>query len=303
MSLMLTLASTWLAVEWWQRQRWPWTAAYLAASWLALHTHYFNVFVLAAQSLFVLSRALFVPRLRNTAFGWAQVQMVLGLLYLPWLGQASGILASYGGNGDSPTLWAMLQRAASVFAVGESTPAVQRPAWAALAGVVLLVGSMRLARSGAAAGRAMWLLLLLCFGPLLATWWSAQERPIFNERYLLAAAAPFYLLVAAGTFGGLDFGSWILRRSTYHAVPASSRTRVVLSACHLVMMLLLIGGISLSLQRHYTDPVYSKTRGWQENWPGLYIAIQPSFQQSVYGWRRITPTLHSGIITLAPSPM
>jgi hypothetical protein len=251
-------------VEWWQRQRWPWAAAYLAVSWLALHTHYFNGFVLVAQSLFVLSRALCFPRLRHTVLGWIQLQVVLGLLYLPWLGQASSVLSTYGGNGDSPALWAMIQRAISVFVVGESTPPAQRMAWAVLAGLLLLAGVVRLARSGAGAGRTLWLLLLCCFGPLLATWWSAQERPIFNERYLLVAAAPFYLLLAAGTFGILDFRFWILARSARRSVPAPPRVRVLLSWGYLVMVLVLLAGMILSLQRHYTNPAYSKTRGWRE---------------------------------------
>ena len=38
--------------------------------------------------------------------------------------------------------------------------------------------------------------------PLLATWISALQRPIFNERYLIAAVQPsFFLLVAVAVLG------------------------------------------------------------------------------------------------------
>ena len=252
MSLALTLASTWLAVEWLQKQRWPQTVAYLGVSWLALHTHYFSVFVLAAQAVFVLSRALLLPRLRFTILPWLGLQGMLAVLYLPWVTQASGILRGYGGNGDSPVWNLALVRALSVFAVGETAPVGQRMGWALLAGLLLLLGGWQLLRNGATGRRALWLLTLYLAIPLLATWYSATQRPIFNERYLIAAAPPFYLLIAAA----FEWGRGLTR------INADWKKWAVGLASVLVVLLVIGGGFSL--KRYYTDPAYSKTRGWRE---------------------------------------
>jgi hypothetical protein len=254
MSLALTIASTWCALEWLQRQRWPQAIAYVALSWLALHTHYFSLFVLLAQNAFVLSRALFLPRLRVTLSGWLSWQGLLALLYLPWLTQVSAILGGYSGNGDSPNLLAGLSRALSVFAVGESTPSSQRSGWALLALALLILGALACWRQGANGRRALWLLLLYLSLPLAATWYSAQQRPIFNERYLVAALPPFCLLIAANLF-------WIFD-CRFSIRPHAPTLLVSLSPCFLVLLLLV--GTLLSLQRHYSDPAYSKTRGWRE---------------------------------------
>jgi mannosyltransferase len=58
MSLVLTLASTWLAVEAMRRPRWRYLSAYILVSWLALHTHYFAAFTLMAQNVFFIGEAL-----------------------------------------------------------------------------------------------------------------------------------------------------------------------------------------------------------------------------------------------------
>ncbi|MFN8489189.1 MAG: glycosyltransferase family 39 protein [Caldilineaceae bacterium] len=251
MSLALTLASTWLAVEWLQKQRWPQTVAYLGVSWLALHTHYFSVFVLAAQAVFVLRRALVLPRLRFTIMPWLGLQGMLAVLYLPWVTQAGGILRGYGGNGDSPTWNAALARALSVFAVGETVPVSQRMGWALLAGVLLLLGGWQLLHNGETGRRALWLLTLYLAIPLLATWYSATQRPLFNERYLIAAAPPFYLLIAA-----------LLERDGRLTQMNADRKNWAMGLGSVLVVILLIGN-GLSLNRYYTDPAYSKTRGWR----------------------------------------
>lgn len=262
MSLALTLASTWLAIEWLPRQRWPQAVAYLGISWLALHTHYFSVFVLAAQSIFVLSRALILPRLRFTVFNWLTLQGVLAALYVPWFTQINAILTNYGGNGDSPELFAMLQRSLRIFAVGESVPVNQQLFWAGLATLLLCLGGYALWRNAATGKRTLWLLLLYLFVPLLATWYGARQRPIFNERYLIAAAPPFYLLIAAAikqmTNGDLRF-----MRIRWTNLRLGVRSAGLLGIGAGLLLLVLITGELFALNNAYANPAYSKTRGWR----------------------------------------
>ena len=252
-SLALTLASTVLALAAVSRPRLRLWAAYVAVSLLALHVHYFAVFVLLAQNLFVLGYAL-VGREWRRAGQWLLAQAALALLYLPWLLAARDTLTSYQGNGDSPALAAMLLRAGSVFAVGESIPAAQRLTFALLALALLTIGVIRLARAGRAGRRALWLLALYLATPLLATWFSALSRPIFNERYLIAASPPFFLLLAVAVLGARE------RR----VEPGRLGGEQLLGWASLALLALLLVGSLASLGRYYTDPAYSKTRGWRD---------------------------------------
>jgi hypothetical protein len=169
-------------------------------------------------------------------------------LYLPWFYRAGGILADYGGNGDSPGLPDALGRAFAVLAAGESTPPEQRLWWALIAAALLVAGTVRLALGSADDRRTLGLLALYLGVPLLATWYGAQARPIFNERYLVALLPPAFLLIAAA-FGGRRFP-----RPLGPAVDAAAG----------LLTVVLIAGMLLSLGRHYTDPAYGKTRGWRE---------------------------------------
>ncbi len=247
MSLALTLASTWLMVTWLQRQHWTWAIAYVLISLWALHTHYFSAFVLAAQNLFILVRAIWQPRLRFTLSNWLIWPTAIVFFYGPWLLRVSETLGNYRGNGDSPALLNMLRRAASVFLVGESMPSTQQLWWALLAGLLVIWGAIGLARSGPNGRRTLLLLLLYLGVPLFAQWWSAQERPIFNERYLIAAVPPFYLLIAA---------TW------QHPTSSKLGWRVPQTLISIPLVVVLIG-MMVSLGNHYTDPAYSKTRGWR----------------------------------------
>lgn len=273
MSLALTIASTLLMIAWLQRQRRRLALAYVAVTLLALHTHYFAVFILVAQNLFVTGRALFMPRLRLTWVNWLILQITVAFFYGPWLLRVQTILRDYEGNGDSPGFGAMLWRSLSVFAVGESTSPGQRLWWAWLAGGLLLGGALTLWRRGADGRRTLALLGLYLGVPLLATWWSATQRPIFNERYLVGALPGFCLLVGAvvdwwGRSGvavprlkpGPD-RQIVLKRISAGVIAARGQVAGLL---WVVLLGILLGGELISLQRYYVDPAYSKTRGWRE---------------------------------------
>jgi hypothetical protein len=94
-------------------------------------------------------------------------------------------------------------------------------------------------------------LLLLYLGvPLMVTWLSALRRPIFDERYLIAAAPPFYLLIAAAWPGRI--ARPLPSLLSFHAAPVA-----------LFLFGFLSGGMILSLAHYYVDPAYSKTVGWR----------------------------------------
>lgn len=253
MSLALTTLSVLLALAALERQSLLAVLGYLAAALAALHTHYYAVYVILALNLFVLGQAIFVPATRPLLVRWLLWQVLLAALYLPWLVRAGSILTGYSGNGDSPGLADALVRSLAVLSAGESIPSQQQLWFALAAALLLLLGCLRLALGSGPERRSLALLALYLGAPLSATWLGAQARPIFNERYLVAALPPFLLLMAAAV------GPWPARQRA----SVGRAARIAPWSAGLLVLLLVTGG-GLSLVRHYTDPAYSKTRGWRE---------------------------------------
>lgn len=259
MSLALTLASAWLAFEAIGRGRKRDWLAYIVVAWLALQTHYYAVFVLAAQTFFMLPAARFIWRRPDRLRGWLAAVAAIGLLTFPWLIVARDTLVGYGGNGDSPAFGAMLARSLRAFAVGETAPAAQQLIWAGLAGLLLALGLGHLLLVGSLQRQAAVFLAFYLAVPVLATWASALSRPIFNERYLVAAAPPFYLLLASAVWPALSQPPSTVAQRRF--VFATNRVVVIVA---IAALLVLEAGALCSLTRHYADPVYSKTVGWRQ---------------------------------------
>jgi len=85
--------------------------------------------------------------------------------------------------------------------------------------------------------------------PRCSHWISALSRPIFNERYLVALRRP------SSAAGDAVHG--------YKEPPQTASSRRLAWAGALLLILLVLGAVT-SLGRYYTDPTYSKTRGWRE---------------------------------------
>jgi hypothetical protein len=265
MSLALTLASTWLAVEAILRRRWTFWVAYVAASWLCLQTHYYAVFVILAQNALVIGWTLVGRRAPRRLAPWFVSQLVLGLLILPWLLLARDTLTGYGGNGDSPALGSMLARSFSVFAVGETLPGLQRTLSGYLAGVLAVVAVARLTLSGPRGWRTAAAIVIYLAIPLLGIWAGAQSRPIFDERYIVAAAPAFYLLASAAILG---MGTAVPPSGSSGrgeaVVSRQALARRALKGVAAVTGIVLFVASLISLGNFYTGPAYSKTRGWRE---------------------------------------
>jgi 4-amino-4-deoxy-L-arabinose transferase-like glycosyltransferase len=288
-SLTLTLAATVAALHW-QRAPSLWRAIVCVLCMAAaLSVHYFTAFLFAALGLFVFADLAREGRWRRVV-AWAAIYVSVGVIYIPWLWVAFGILTGYGGNGDSPGFWEMWRRALAVFVVGESArgPTLL---WVGLA-VLLLGMAIYGAVDGIAAsrsqggniprrevGQALLLLCMLWMLPLLLTWWSARARPIFNERYLIAAVPAFYLALATALVarregkGKLLSGGLTGQVMGMTAFPATLDFRVFrvqralvsrLAVLPVLLLGLLVLGAGLSLHRYYSDPAISKTLGWRE---------------------------------------
>lgn len=280
MSLALTIASSWLAVDILGRRNYELdrSAAYVCVTLLALHTYYFAAFVVVAQNLFagwllLIGSSFSAPEApfpggeweQNGTVGrdagidwgkrirrltnWIGIQFLVSVLYFPWLIRTGTILTGYDGNGDSPSFFSMLQRSLSAFAVGESVPAGWRRYIGLFIILLLIWSTVQLILSGRKGRQTILFLLLYLFVPLMMTWASATQRPIFNERYLIAAAPALYLLIGAfAETVSTDVSVWRQRQ-------------IWPMSCALTILILFMG---IGLKNYYQDPIYSKTIGWRD---------------------------------------
>ena len=175
---------------------------------------------------------------------------------------AGATLTGYGGAGDSPAFEPMLRRSLSAFLVGEAIRPNEQVFLAALGGLLTLIGVLRLVIVGPR-GKRIALLLVLYLGlPVVGTWLSAQSRPIFNERYLVAAVPAYYLLLAAG----------IAPPALLDKTSASSPERRVVAPMPTILrtgltfagLTAFIFGAGVMLSRYYEGPAQGKTAGWRE---------------------------------------
>lgn len=187
-------------------QRPPWLAAYVVLGGLALYTHYYAGFLLAAVGLVGVAHSA-VHRARHGVIAWCGAHAVIALAFVPWLGVAieqAGLAASVADwSGVSP-IEALPRYAGAVFA-GAADP------WAAPLGMALLgaagVGAWRLRRRPAGPALA-WLLLAVLILPLVLGTVSSGFLHSFRERGFVAVAAAPWLLAVGAVIGDAPRRWW-----------------------------------------------------------------------------------------------
>lgn len=238
-STALALASTlalWAAFR--GNRRAPWVA-YVLLTAIHCYLHYYAFFIALAQGIWALVVG-WRERRRLAAFLAAAGGVVL--LYLPWLVLALPVILAYHGNGDSPTLLAMLIRCLRAFSLGETIRRTIAAPFLAAFGLLFVLGLYAAARKN---GRGTLLLGLWLCVPIAGVWIASLRRPVFDERYVIAATPPFYLFLGAGA-------AWLVRKGPYGRVLLG----LLLAAC--------LSGGAWSLYNYHALPEYSKTVGWRE---------------------------------------
>jgi len=166
------------------------SVGYVACTALLMYTHFYAVFFVAAQALYLLVS-------RENLRGWILPGGVLALLYVPWALLLAVNVLSPAGAWQGGTTWipepSLSELARTFQAYSESLPLAI--AFTLLAGYGLL-RTIRSDRSAACLLLA-WLLVPLVV-PFVV---SLLYRPMFVDRYTIAASPAFYLLVAQGVAG------------------------------------------------------------------------------------------------------
>jgi len=225
-----------------------WLIAYGASTLAAMYTHYYAVFVLVAQNVFVLVQ--WRP-LRRWIGPWLALQAALVIAYIPWnVAQARVLLQSQvaaKGAGLRAEAWgirALLDvwgRAFTAFGAGTTLRGSQAtlaltPLIGAALGAVVLIRERR--QHGGAL--AFWPLLYLLV-PMAGVWAVGPFMPFFWERYLLLILPAYMILLAAGI-------AWLADRGTQWRVLAIGAAAGVI-ALNLV-----------SARQYYGDPAFVRGR-------------------------------------------
>ncbi|MDR7520994.1 MAG: glycosyltransferase family 39 protein [Armatimonadota bacterium] len=224
------------------RRAWP---LYVAATVLALYTHYFALLTLAGQAVFVLVAA---PRRRQA---WLVSLLAAVVLFAPWLDEFFATLAS--GRGwpffRPPVGVGMLTGLVGLFSFGGhlfgfadyfslGTATVTRQ-------LMVLLPFLGLLALGSAAvwrrPRTFWLLAGYLGVPVVVAFVFSLRFNVFYPRYFSFAFPAFALLVA---FGMLRLSAWL---------PVPSRR-----AGLLVLVLAYLGINAWTLHEVYTNPQYAR---------------------------------------------
>jgi len=240
-ALLFGMLATLLLIRYMRHPRWWLLALYALSCALTIYAHYYGLFALAAQGVYVAA----VARERKLWLFWLLAVAVAALLFLPWAVAVGPSLLAAGqlGDPDAPELARHLIAIGSELAAG--------PTWAGRWARWLFIFLSAVGGIGAV---YLWkrrkplgmLLLVWLFGAAVGIYLVRFQRSTFNDFYIAIAAPAWWALVGAGLLA-----IWQRARSGYRAF--------VLATVVLVTVVSAIG-----LARYYFLPAYSRTLGYRQ---------------------------------------
>lgn len=247
------------------RRRSIFLAFYILATLAALYTNYYAFTLILFENLaffawLVWARRSRRPRLGHPILIWIAAQVVIILLYLPWILFARQSLTSWPGISEPMNLAEMAWRISSAFASG--TDALHDIQWLLVgAYLVFFVGGLLPSRD--LFKQSVWGIVtcaLWAIVPLLAMYLVSLSRPAYNPKFLLLATPGFLILVARGV--SVLYPGLFLRERTPEAtlnMSLSNRLgRQLLSIGKLFVGALFAAGTVLALQSLSTEPTLQR---------------------------------------------
>jgi len=247
---------------------------YVFVTALLLYTHYFAMTIIVVQNLAFLwwwtkNR---LPKL-SVILRWGTLQVIVGVLYLPWLLLAARQLRVWPAISEPLHLPTMALDLLRVFSLGLSIEAHHSFILAGFA-LLLLLGMIPWPpRLREVQSTAYVTSLLYLFVPICIMYVLSLQRPMYNPKFLLLCTPPFYLFLARGTVVllGAGCGLWLTTESS-NSVDDNpigrpwSLVRVVI----LTVVVIFVAGSSLySLHAYYYNPLYAR-----DNYRGIAQYIQ-----------------------------
>jgi 4-amino-4-deoxy-L-arabinose transferase-like glycosyltransferase len=252
---------------------------YILFTVVCLYIHYYTVFLIAFQGIFVL---LNFKKFWDRKLPWIASQVAIGLLIIPGLQLAYNFIGQAAGGIDTIPTTEILHLASAALLTGFTIDA-SRSLWTSLLlAPVWLVGLLTLLRRNFTAG-TFWGLFFAV--PVLGVIALSINRPFFKERFLVQAQPAFELLLAVG------FLTLWQTRNPEHIATETSRitppgarkrhaSRITHHAWHLtsyvsrftfhalrpaasLLLLATLLYVNLfSLSNYFTNPAYAKAPPW-----------------------------------------
>jgi hypothetical protein len=218
---------------------------YIVATVTGLYIHYYTVFLIAFQGLFVL---LHIRHFWQTRWLWALSQLSVLLLILPGLALAYNFAGGEAGGGVAVAGLAEIgQRTGAALLTGFTID----PTWGVWLSVLMLpvwlTGMVILLRKEPVSG-AFWGLYLIV--PVAGVIFLALGRPLFKERFLVQAHPAFLVMVSAGLL-------WLLNRRRL-----SGFMRYAGPVAAALLLALLVFSNLVAITNYHSDPVYAKAPPW-----------------------------------------
>ena len=238
---------------------------YIFATLAALYTNYYAFTLVLFQNLAFLAWLVWArrsrrPRLGHPVLFWIAAQVIIILLYVPWIVFARQSLTSWPGISEPMNLVEMGWRISS--AVVNGTDALHDVQWL-LVGAYLLFFVGGLLPSRDLFKQSIWGIVtcaLWAIVPFLAMYFVSLSRPAYNPKFLLLATPGFLILVARGL--SVLYPGLFLRERTPIAEPGKTLPQQIgrqfLSIGKLFVGALFAGGTMLALQGLTSEPTLQR---------------------------------------------
>ena len=250
------------------RQSGPWLL-YLFFTVACFYTHYYSIFLIAFEGMFVLLNA---RKFWDSKWAWLASQLALGLAILPGLQLAYNFAGQAAGGIETIATPDILRLASTALLTG-FTISDSWGLWLSLLLAPLwLAGLVSLLRHDRTSG-LFWALFFAA--PVLGVIALSVGRPFFKERFLIQAQPAFEMLLAAGflalfAMANRRIGEWAAKRERMSQDPYPARLagsqpaiRYALRFLAPLLLGLLLLGNTVALANYFTNPVYAKATPWR----------------------------------------
>ena len=235
----------------------PWLL-YITATVACLYIHYYTVFLIAFQGLFVLVNA---RRFWSQKWPWLASQGAIGLLIIPGLQLAYNFIGQAAGGIDTIPTANILRQASAALLTGFTLDASNNLWISLLLAPIWLIGFIALLRRDWTSG-SFWALFFAV--PVLGVIALSIDRPFFKERFLIQAQPAFEILLAVGflTLAGRPPTSSSTIRNTQDPIHTARLTFYASRFTSLLLLALLLAANLLAFANYHTNPAYAKAPPW-----------------------------------------
>lgn len=247
---LFSSGTLWLALKQPKTRLTPWLL-YVLLTVASLYVHYYTVFLIAFQGLFVLFN---LKKFWDKKWLWLISQIVIALAISPGLRLAYNFIGQAAGGIETIPTTATFQRASTALLTGFTIDGTWGLGLSLLLAPVWLIGLMTLWRWDVTTG-SFWTLFFIV--PVAGVIALSIDRPFFKERFLIQAQPAFELLLAVGflRLAGVRQASTQPRATSQSP---TSRLRVVAA----ILLALLLYANTLALSNYFIDPAYAKSPPW-----------------------------------------